>query len=447
MPTPVTESPQVRTTIPTTAGLEQAARNAEAGVRRFIGLPHLTTRGSTINALQRALVIIGARPTLEADSIYGPRTEAAAHRLLDHPPPSLKPGDGFNSRPQNRAAIERLQRALNALGGSAALDLDGRFGERTQAALVAWQQSLGANNPSPEGEVNAATWQALLAALVEKLDAGDAPVTASRRSDLDATRTAGGALDAPTSAGAAAGLPPATVNFDPQQALGTLLPQLTAVASPSEQVGLSDALQRYVTAYANFTRSNPGAVQGRYGMLVNFGARSDQNGRAFIMDMQNLRLMRGPMPVAHGAGRGQVPHSITGASLRASYGDAASPFSNTEGSNKSSLGVFTTFPLSGNHNGRFGGRPYSRPRVGLKGRSLGFNDQARSRGVYMHGIPWVGRTQGCPGFLDTVRMTADDTRESDTDAMIRLLERQASFVFMDAPVSSWHQNDPWLATE
>jgi hypothetical protein len=72
-------------------------------------------------------------------------------------------------------------------------------------------------------------------------------------------------------------------------------------------------------------------------------------------------------------------------------------FSNRDGSNQSSLGVFIT------------GRPYIGIRglaLRLEGREPGINDRAASRGIVFHGTPNVsearalkgsmGRTQGCP---------------------------------------------------
>lgn len=251
------------------------------------------------------------------------------------------------------------------------------------------------------------------------------------------------------SARTVSGLPAATANFDPQGAYARLVPQLEAVTAKADRASLRSALERYVTAYANFTRENPGTVTGRYGLLVNFGALSDSSGRGYIIDMQNLSRMRGPMPVSHGHGPGpdpkhwQVGHALSPKSFRQGYGKEDSPFSNEGGTRKSSLGVYTTFKMDGKHKDKYS-------RVGLDGRSVGFNDNARGREIYMHGVPNPSyRTQGCPGFTLTKRRSADGTSETDNAAVQRLLEGKdtASFVFLDAPVPSWHQRDRWLRVE
>jgi peptidoglycan hydrolase-like protein with peptidoglycan-binding domain len=94
--------------------------------------------------------------------------------------PELTLGAGIGEQAASRPAVKRLQRALNILTGSG-LKADGKFGDGTKAALISWQRSLGVNNPSPEGTVNRATWNALLRGLVTKLDTGrplaPAPVT------------------------------------------------------------------------------------------------------------------------------------------------------------------------------------------------------------------------------------------------------------------------------
>jgi len=142
-----------------------AATHAEQQLQRFVGLPHYTTRGPEIDALQRSLNYMGAR--LGLDAVYGPKTEAAVQEFLARDMPDLQHGAGMRGRFQDRKAVRRLQHALTVITGQH-LEPDGRFGDKTRAALVAWQQSLGINNPSPEGVVNRGTWNALLAGMVDK---------------------------------------------------------------------------------------------------------------------------------------------------------------------------------------------------------------------------------------------------------------------------------------
>jgi peptidoglycan hydrolase-like protein with peptidoglycan-binding domain len=147
------------------------AAQARRAVEAFVGLPHGTTRGSTIDALQRALNVFGARPALGTDGVYGRGTEAAVRDFLERDLPELSLGSGIGEKAASRADVKRLQRALNIVTGSR-LEVDGGFGKGTEAALVAWQKSLGVNNPSPEGTLDRAGWNALLRAVVTTLDTG-----------------------------------------------------------------------------------------------------------------------------------------------------------------------------------------------------------------------------------------------------------------------------------
>ena len=104
--------------------------------------------------------------------------------------------------------------------------------------------------------------------------------------------------------------------------------------------------------------------------------------RFFIIDLENHKLLYSTL-VAHGKRSGYVN---------------ATTFSNRRGSNKSSLGFFRT------GNSYFGKRGYS---LQLEGLEKGINDNARSRGIVIHGANYVnekfvdgngviGRSWGCP---------------------------------------------------
>jgi hypothetical protein len=104
--------------------------------------------------------------------------------------------------------------------------------------------------------------------------------------------------------------------------------------------------------------------------------------RFFIIDIENHKLLYNTL-VAHGKRSGYVN---------------ATTFSNRRGSNKSSLGFFRT------GNSYFGKRGYS---LQLEGLEKGINDNARSRGIVIHGANYVnekfvngngviGRSWGCP---------------------------------------------------
>jgi hypothetical protein len=104
--------------------------------------------------------------------------------------------------------------------------------------------------------------------------------------------------------------------------------------------------------------------------------------RFFIIDIENHKLLYHTL-VAHGKKSGYVN---------------ATKFSNKYGSHKSSLGFFRT------GNSYFGLRGYS---LQLEGLEKGINDNARQRGIIIHGANYVderiangngviGRSWGCP---------------------------------------------------
>ena len=123
---------------------------------------------------------------------------------------------------------------------------------------------------------------------------------------------------------------------------------------------------------------------------------------------------------------------------RGSGGNDAVPtrFSNRNGSNSSSLGLFLaqeTYAFSGHT----GGRLYRSIGLRLTGLSGAFNSAARKRGVVVHGAPYVtsgkaGRSEGCPA-IEPARAR-------------RLLPRigNGGMVFLFSPLDSrWLNRDPW----
>ncbi len=105
------------------------------------------------------------------------------------------------------------------------------------------------------------------------------------------------------------------------------------------------------------------------------------NKRLYIIDMENGLLLRHTL-VAHGQGSGNI---------------LATNFSNTAQSHQSSLGFYVTDATY------FGGNGLS---LRLRGMEKGFNDNAMSRAIVMHGASYVnkaaassgriGRSWGCP---------------------------------------------------
>jgi hypothetical protein len=115
--------------------------------------------------------------------------------------------------------------------------------------------------------------------------------------------------------------------------------------------------------------------------IIDYSKPSNKK-RFFIIDVENRKLLYQTL-VAHGKKSGYLN---------------ATKFSNKYGSHKSSLGFFRT------ENSYFGIRGYS---LKLEGLEKGINDNARQRGIIIHGANYVderiangngviGRSWGCP---------------------------------------------------
>ena len=115
--------------------------------------------------------------------------------------------------------------------------------------------------------------------------------------------------------------------------------------------------------------------------IIDYSKPSNEK-RLFIIDVENRKLLYNTL-VAHGKKSGYVE---------------ATKFSNKYGSHKSSLGFFRT------GNSYYGKRGYS---LQLDGLEKGINDNAKQRGIVIHGANYVseriakgngviGRSWGCP---------------------------------------------------
>lgn len=115
--------------------------------------------------------------------------------------------------------------------------------------------------------------------------------------------------------------------------------------------------------------------------IIDYSKPSNEK-RFFIIDVENRKLLYQTL-VAHGKKSGYLN---------------ATKFSNKYGSHKSSLGFFRT------ENSYYGIRGYS---LKLEGLEKGINDNARQRGIIIHGANYVderiasgngviGRSWGCP---------------------------------------------------
>jgi hypothetical protein len=184
-----------------------------------------------------------------------------------------------------------------------------------------------------------------------------------------------------------------------------------------------DALRLAFRAYFNYQAAHPNRVRKPYLYFVDFGLDS-RTPRGYVFDMSSLTLVDGPFPVSHGSGSAEV----NGVPTR---------FSNRKGSNATSLGLYLAQETY-RFRGRSAGRQYTSIGLRLAGVSGRFNNAARTRGIVVHGAPYVtaaraGRSQGCPAM---------EQRRAD-----RIIPRIANggMVFHFSPLDrAWMAEDPWL---
>ncbi len=200
----------------------------------------------------------------------------------------------------------------------------------------------------------------------------------------------------------------------------------TALGALGRAVGKQsdpDALRMAFKAYYNYKEEHPEQVRKPYLYYVDYGLDA-RTPRGYVFDMEALEVVDGPFTVAHG--RGSAPTS-KGIPTR---------FSNRDGSNATSLGLFLaqeTYAFSG----KSGGKHYTSVGLRLKGLSGKFNSAARARGVVAHGAPYVtasraGKSEGCPAL--------------EQGRARKLLPKisNGGLVFLFSPLErSWKVSDPW----
>lgn len=187
-----------------------------------------------------------------------------------------------------------------------------------------------------------------------------------------------------------------------------------------------DALRYAFRAYYNYRAAHPDQVKNPYFYYVDFGLDS-RTARGYVFDMDAQRVIEGPFHVAHG--QGSAP------------GNALLPtrFLNRNGSNATSLGLYLAQETYG-FRGRSGGRAYRSIGLRLRGLSGSFNNAARSRGIVVHGAPYVtneraGRSQGCPAM-----------RPDLAERLIPMIAN-GGLVFHFSPADArWMREDPWAAS-
>ncbi len=150
-------------------------------------------------------------------------------------------------------------------------------------------------------------------------------------------------------------------------------------------------------------------------------SRPSSSKRLWVFDLANNRLLFNEL-VAHGQGSGD---------------NYATRFSNRDDSHETSLGLYVTAETYMGNNG------YS---LRLDGKDRGFNDNARSRAIVMHGAWYVnpgmvasrgriGRSHGCPALSQGIAHQVIDT----------LKGRQLLFSY--ANDAAWLQNGQSFACD
>lgn len=183
------------------------------------------------------------------------------------------------------------------------------------------------------------------------------------------------------------------------------------------------ALETAFKTYFAFRAQHPEKVTKPFLYFVDYGLPSTRP-RGYVFDMQSLKVVEGPFPVAHGRGSSDGRFGVP------------TRFSNRPGSAATSLGLYLAQELY-DFNGNTAGRRYRSIGLRLRGLSGNYNDNARARGVVAHGAPYVndkraGRSEGCPA-LEQPRAR-------------RLLPMLANggMVFLFAPEKDWMSDDPWV---
>jgi hypothetical protein len=198
----------------------------------------------------------------------------------------------------------------------------------------------------------------------------------------------------------------------PTRAADPLVTELVAAAPGANPKVLS------LAAHAAECARKQGLLQGFHHLAVIDYSLPSTKPRLWVFDVDRGRLLFEEL-VAHGRNTGEK---------------VAERFSNVEGSKMSSLGLFQTTDTYYGNNG------YS---LRLRGLDQGFNDNALSRAIVMHGAPYVseaiaarlgrlGRSWGCPAVRQEVARVVIDTLKG------------GALLFAYYPDSKWLNESPLL---
>lgn len=193
--------------------------------------------------------------------------------------------------------------------------------------------------------------------------------------------------------------------------------------------GLDSAVfEKAITGYYNLKIANLLPAESSIITIVDF-AKASTTKRMWIVDLAKKKLLLNTW-VAHGQGSGD---------------NMANVFSNHVDSHQSSIGFYITSEVYQGKHGRS---------LRLDGMDAGFNDQARSRDIVVHGADYVnqntidqmgrlGRSFGCPAVsTEVVNQVIDDIKnknllfinanESDYQSKFLDVEQAAKYAFGDS---------------
>lgn len=194
-------------------------------------------------------------------------------------------------------------------------------------------------------------------------------------------------------------------------------PSASLVTELTKQAGNLDAHVLRLALSAAACADDQGLVKKDNLLTVIDYSKPSTEPRLFVFDVERRRMLFREI-VAHGRNSGSV---------------RSTSFSNVEGSLASSIGLYVTDHTYVGSNG------YS---LKLRGLDRGYNDNAWSRAIVMHGAKyvsnsaarggWIGRSWGCPAVRNEIARTLIDT------------VKDGSPIFSYYPDSRWLQSSAYL---
>lgn len=177
-----------------------------------------------------------------------------------------------------------------------------------------------------------------------------------------------------------------------------------------EQTGLSHAVfEKALTGYYNLKKTGQVSEEKSILSIADFDKNSTEK-RLWIIDLEKKKLVLNTW-VAHGQRSGA---------------DKATRFSNANESFQSSIGFYLTAEVYRGQHGRS---------LRLDGMDEGFNSNARSRSIVVHGADYVsqgtinalgrlGRSQGCPAVPKELSNSVIDAIEGKTVLFINVTDQR-----------------------